>query len=101
MQLEFRNDLHISASRIVDGVRENLIRADGAWVFFADAGRGWTVNAPGSPLNYGRHDLPPLSTYRTDIGGGLDFGEIGIYAAKALSTPEEPLNVFLRVRHRF
>jgi outer membrane protein assembly factor BamA len=100
-QLEFRNDLHISASRFVDGQRENLLRIDGAWVFFADAGRGWTVNSPGSPLNYSRHELPPLSTYRTDIGGGFDFGELGIYAAKALSVPSEPLNVFLRVRHRF
>ena len=26
---------------------------------------------------------------------------LGIYAAKALSVPQEPLNVFLRVRHRF
>ena len=28
-------------------------------------------------------------------------GTIGIYAAKALSTPQEPLNFFLRLRHRF
>jgi hypothetical protein len=76
-------------------------RLDGAWVFFADAGRGWLVNAPGSPLNYGRSELPPLSTYRTDIGAGLDFDIIGIYVAKALSVPKEPANVFLRLRHRF
>ena len=100
-QLEYRNDLHISMSRFENGERLNTFRADGAWVFFADAGRGWTVNAPGSPLNYPRHDLPPLSTYRTDIGLGVDFDAIGVYAAKALSVPKEPLNVFLRVRHRF
>ena len=76
-------------------------RLDGAWVFFADAGRGWLVNAPGSPLNIGRHDLPALSSYRTDIGAGLDFDHFGVYLAKALSAPNEPLNVFLRVRHRF
>ena len=46
-------------------------------------------------------ELPPLSTYRTDIGGGLDFDQFGIYLAKALSVPSEPLNVFIRVRHRF
>ena len=59
------------------------------------------MNAPGTALNFGRSDLPPLSTYRTDLGAGLDFDLIGVYAAKALSVPREPLNVFLRVRHRF
>jgi hypothetical protein len=94
-QLEYRNDLHISVSR---GAR---FRADGAWVFFADGGRGWLVNSPGSPINIGRHDFPPLSSYRTDIGAGLDFDVLGVYLAKALSVPTEPLNMFLRIRHRF
>lgn len=96
-QLEYRNDLHVA----LVGPRGNAFRADGAWVFFADGGRGWLVNAPGSTLNFGRRDFPPLSTYRTDIGAGLDFDLLGIYVAKALSSPEEPANVFLRVQHRF
>jgi hypothetical protein len=100
-QLEYRSDLRISFSDHEDGARRTRFRADGAWIFFADAGRGWLVNAPGSPLNYGRRDFPPLSTYRTDIGAGLDFDLLGIYVAKALSVPQEPLNAFLRVRHRF
>ncbi len=100
-QLEYRKDLHVSMSRGLRALRRMRLRADGAWVFFADAGRGWLVNAPGSPLNVGREDLPPLSSYRTDIGAGLDFDILGIYAAKALSAPKEPLNVFLRVRRRF
>ena len=100
-QLEYRSDIRISLSDGDALTRRNRFRADGAWVFFADAGRGWLVNGPGSPLNYGRTELPPLSSYRTDIGGGLDFDQIGIYLAKALSEPAEPLNVFLRVRHRF
>jgi hypothetical protein len=100
-QLEYRSDIRISVSDGAGPTRRNRFRADGAWVFFADAGRGWLVNGPGSPLNYGRTELPPLSSYRTDIGGGLDFDQIGIYLAKALSEPAEPLNVFLRVRHRF
>ena len=89
--------------RRVDAERRGALRLrlDGAWVFFADAGRGWLVNAPGSPLNIGRHDVPPLSTYRTDIGAGLSFDRFGIYLAKALSEPNEPLNVFVRVKHRF
>jgi Hemolysin activation/secretion protein len=100
-QLEYRSDIRISVSDGEGASRRNRFRADGAWVFFADAGRGWLVNGPGSPLNYRRTELPPLSSYRTDIGGGLDFDQIGIYLAKALSAPAEPLNVFLRVRHRF
>lgn len=100
-QLEYRSDIRLSASDAHAGVRRTRFRADGAWVFFADAGRGWLVNAPGSVLNYHRTELPPLSTYRTDIGGGLDFDQFGLYVAKALSEPAEPLNFFLRVRHRF
>ena len=100
-QLEYRKDLHVSMSRGPGLLRRTRLRADGAWVFFADAGRGWLVNSPGSPLNVGRDDLPPLSSYRTDIGAGLDFDILGVYAAKALSLPKEPLNVFLRVRRRF
>ena len=100
-QLEYRSDLRISFSDHPDGERRTRFRADGAWIFFADAGRGWLVNAPGTALNYGRRDFPPLSTYRTDLGVGLDFDLFGIYAAKAISRPQEPVNVFLRVRHRF
>jgi hypothetical protein len=100
-QLEYRNDIRISFSDGSAPARRTRFRADGAWVFFTDAGRGWLVNAPGSPLDFGRHELPPLSSYRTDIGGGLDFDEFGIYVAKALSDPSQQANVFIRVRHRF
>ena len=100
-QLEYRNDLHISIARGRAAARRTPIRLDGAWVFFADAGRGWLVNAPDSPLNIGRHDLPALSSYRTDIGAGLAFEHFGIYLAKALSVPNEEVNLFVRVRHRF
>jgi hypothetical protein len=100
-QLEYRSDIRLSFTDGRDGLRRTRFRADGEWVFFADAGRGWLVNSPNSALNYGRRELPALSTYRTDIGGGLDFDQFGIYLAKALSVPSEPLNIFLRVRHRF
>jgi hypothetical protein len=100
-QLEYRSDLHLALSDGGEGARRTRFRADGAWIFFADAGRGWLVNAPGSSLNFGRHDFPPLSTYRTDLGAGLDFDLFGIYLAKAISVPQEPLKMFLRVHHRF
>ena len=102
-QLEYRNDLHISISdrRDLGSERRTRFRADGQWVFFTDAGRGWLVNSPGNPLNYGRSVFPPLSSYRTDLGLGLDFDRLGIYAVRALSDPEESLRVFVRVHHRF
>jgi hypothetical protein len=100
-QLEYRSDLRLSFTNGRADARRTRFRADGAWIFFADAGRGWLVNSPGSPLNIGHHDLPALSSYRTDIGAGFDFNFIGLYVAKALSEPQEPMNVFVRVRHRF
>lgn len=100
-QLEYRQDMRLSVSNGQGGARQTRLRVDGAWVFFADAGRGWLVNAPGHPLQLDRQGLPPLSTYRTDLGAGVDFTYIGLYVAKALSAPQEPMNVFVRLRHRF
>jgi hypothetical protein len=100
-QLEYRKDVRLSLTRGRGAARGTKFRADGAWVFFADGGRGWLVNAPGSALNVGKRDLPPLSSYRTDLGGGLDLDHFGVYLAKALSVPKEPANVFVRLRHRF
>jgi len=100
-QLEYRKDLRLSLTNGQSGALRTRFRADGAWVFFADAGRGWLVSAPGNPLDIGRQALPPLSTYRTDIGAGVDFTVFGVYVGKALSAPKEPMNVFIRLRHRF
>lgn len=100
-QLEFRRDIRLSLLGGEGRSSGTKFRADGAWVFFADAGRGWLVNAPGSALDVRPHQLPSLSTYRTDIGGGLDFDHFGIYVAKAVSEPSEAANVFFRIRHRF
>ena len=100
-QLEYRKDLQLSLSNGQGGARRTRFRADGAWVFFADAGRGWLESAPANPLDIGRQALPALSSYRTDIGAGVDFTYLGLYVAKALSAPQEPMNVFVRLRHRF
>ena len=109
-QIEYRGDLHFGLFDFGDDEMKyeerhfrNGFRADGVWVVFADAGRGWLVGqpVPGSSLTYARDKLPSLSTFRTDIGMGLDFGEIGLYVAKAMSEPKEPLNFFIRLRHRF
>jgi hypothetical protein len=102
-QVEYRGDLHFDL--FTDWEDDDYMRshADGMWVFFADAGRGWLVGpaATADELTYDRNVLPPLSTFRTDLGIGLDFDLFGVYVAKSMSSPNERPNFFLRVRHRF
>lgn len=102
-QVEYRGDLHIDL--FTDWEDDHYMRShsQGVWVFFADAGRGWLVGTPsaGDPLTFEREKLPPLSSFRTNLGFGLDFGLFGAYAAKAMSQPKEPANFFVRIRHRF
>ena len=71
------------------------------WVLFADAGRGWRVGAPDGTLTYAQGDVPALRTWKTDVGVGLDFGGLGVYAAKAVSDASEPLRFTVRLEHRF
>ena len=113
---EYRGDLHFDfhpdwESQDDAGIRardESAPRArarhfhrDGTWVVFADAGRGWLVGAPDGRLTYASGRIPSFSTFRSDIGAGLDFGGVGFYMAKAMSSSEEPLRLFVRLRHRF
>ena len=101
-QIEYRGDLHFDLFTDWDDDHYMRSRSSGVWVFFADAGRGWLVGAPGDSLAFERDKLPPLSTFRTDLGIGLDFSAIGIYAARAMNAPtKEPVNFFVRIRHRF
>jgi hypothetical protein len=73
----------------------------GEWVVFVDAGRGWLVGPRNGDLQYARGALPPLSTFRTDVGAGLDFELIGFFVAKSVSDTKTPANFFVRLRHRF
>jgi hypothetical protein len=73
----------------------------GQWVVFVDAGRGWLVGPRTGDVQYGRGTLPPLSTFRTDVGAGLDFELIGFFVAKSVSDAKIPANFFVRLRHRF
>lgn len=103
-QVEYRGDLKLDwVSGFQDWPRRfRRSHGDVTWVLFADAGRGWLIGPRDSEdLTYGRETLPPLSTFRTDIGLGLDIGGIGVYCAKALSSGSEPANFFVRLRHRF
>ena len=102
-QVEYRGDLHFDF--FTDWEDDNYMRShsDGMWVFFADAGRGWLVGpgSAGDELTLSRGQFPALSTFRTDLGIGLDFDVLGVYVAKAMSEPREPANFFVRIRHRF
>ncbi len=101
-QAEYRSDLHVG---LFDWDKDSWLRphfrADGAWVVFLDTGRGWLVGDGGGPMTYRSGELPALSTFRSDLGAGLDFDVFGLYVAKALSTPGLPARVFVRFQHRF
>ncbi len=101
-QIEYRGDLGFDfTGRWSNWPRRyHSARGDVQWVLFADAGRGWNVGAADGSLTYGSATLPPLSTFRSDVGVGLDFAGIGVYVAKAVSTPE-PVRFSVRLRHRF
>jgi hypothetical protein len=104
-QLEYRNELQHT---FFDFLNSRRIRLRGIGftvrptaVAFVDAGRGWLVGQPSGTLQYSSRSFPRFGTFRTDVGLGLDLGILGVYIAKAVSTPKEPANVFLRVHRRF
>jgi hypothetical protein len=101
-QIEYRGDLRIDFTGDWEDWPRHYHSAHGdvVWVMFADAGRGWDAGPSAGSIVPDRGLLPPLSTFRSDVGVGLDFGGIGVYAAKAVSSPE-PVNFFVRLRHRF
>jgi len=102
----------LRSSFLFDGVRNDQdddwwrpgFNGRTAWVLFADAGRGWMVgpaNAARPEMFYERGALPPFSSYRTDVGAGVDFGELGLYWAKALDRDDSPVRFILRLQRRF
>jgi hypothetical protein len=71
------------------------------WVLFTDAGRGWLVGPQDGGISYPSGLMPPLSTYKTDLGLGIDFGGLGVYAVKALSDASEGVRFIVRLTRRF
>lgn len=102
-QIEYRSDLRLPFTGGLQDFPRRYRRAhdDISWVLFADAGRGWLIDRGNGVPGMGSSELPELSTFRTDIGIGLDVMGLGVYCAKALSAPSEPVNFFVRLRHRF
>lgn len=101
-QIELRQDFHVGwvrTDRDDDWWRPGF-NGRGQWVLFADAGRGWTVSD--GPLET-RQDkgIPPLNTFRSSIGVGVDFGGLGFYLAKSVTTSQERVNFLIRLGRRF
>jgi hypothetical protein len=71
------------------------------WVLFADLGRGWLVGPQDGGTSYPSGLLPPWDTYKSDLGLGVDFGGLGVYAAKALSDQSEGVRFIVRLTRRF
>ncbi len=71
------------------------------WVLFGDAGRGWLVGPQDGGVSYPSGLFPPLASYKTDLGLGIDFGGIGLYVAKALSDGSEQPRFIVRLGRRF
>ncbi len=98
---EFRFKLFGRDERFGD--RHNVINrltADGSWVVFANSGRGWLLGDRGD-LRVGTGRVPDTGTWRTDLGGGLDFGGFGFYVAQAVSQSGLSPNFFVRLSRRF
>ncbi len=103
-QIEYRGALRFGRLGFREGSQWWVDRGlkSPQWVAFADAGRGWLVGERQGALQYpSKTVLPPLDSFRTDIGLGLDARIIGFFVAKAVSHRNEPMNFFVRVRHRF
>ena len=43
----------------------------------------------------------PLSSYKADVGLGLDAEVLGVFVAKSVTDWKNPVNVVVRLRHRF
>jgi len=71
------------------------------WVLFTDIGRGWFVGPQDGGASYPSGLLPPLASFKTDVGLGIDFGGIGVYAAKAVSDGSEAPHFIVRLTRRF
>lgn len=71
------------------------------WVVFANAGRGWLVDRGPGDLRASSGAIPGVGSWLADVGAGVEIGPLGLYVAKAVSTPGRGANLFLRLGQRF
>ncbi|MDQ6827867.1 MAG: BamA/TamA family outer membrane protein [Gemmatimonadota bacterium] len=101
-QAEYRGNLplHLHGHGDIDDWLYEIDRGS-QWVVFGDMGRGWLVGPRAGALRYENGTLPPLNTFEGDVGVGLDFNFIGFFLAKPISQLKQPVNFFVRLKHRF
>jgi len=102
-QIEYRHDsrIRLFGRRDPDGAQRYRVDRDVAFVAFADGGRGWISGSRFGDLRYPSGSFPSLSTFKYDVGGGVDLHYVGIYLAKSLTDWSNPVNLLVRLRHRF
>jgi outer membrane protein assembly factor BamA len=103
-QVEYRGDIRGDPWGIFGAERERRRFGWGRraeWVVFADAGRGWLVGPRAGDLRYPAGRMPPLGSFRADVGVGLRLDDLGIYLAKSVTDSDALPNLYLRLRPRF
>lgn len=103
-QVEYRGEIRIDPLGFFRGEREQRRFGWGRgaeWVVFMDAGRGWLVGPRAGDLRYPASRIPPIGTFRADVGIGLRLDDLGVYIAKAVTDSDAPPNLFVRLRPRF
>lgn len=107
LQVEWKGDFRVNLFGDDDDLGDRRwvftrMKADGTWVVFANAGRGWLVGPRDTDnLVYPKGAVPDLKSWRTDLGGGFDFGNFGVYVAQAVSESGLSPNVYVRLTRRF
>lgn len=107
LQIEWKGDFRVNLFGNDDDLGDrrwvfSRMKADGAWVVFANSGRGWLVGPrDGGNLRYPKGSVPDITSWRTDLGGGFDFGNFGVYVAQAVSESGPSPHVYLRLGRRF
>ncbi len=107
LQIEWKGDFRINLFGDDEDFGDrrwvfSRVKADGAWVVFANSGRGWLVGTrDAAQLRYPNGSIPDLASWHTDLGGGFDFGTFGVYVAQAVSERGLSPNVYVRLGRRF
>ncbi len=102
-QVEYRHDsrVRLFGNRDADGATRYRIDRDVAFVAFADGGRGWIAGPRQGEFRYPSLTIPSLDTFKYDAGVGVDLHYVGVYLAKSLTDWRNPVNLLVRLRHRF
>lgn len=100
-QVEYRGDLHLHLFGGGSGGWSWTFYHPLQWVAFTDAGRGWLLHAATTGGGIQDASAFPLRSYKADFGLGLDAEVVGVFVAKSMTDWKNPLNVVVRLRHRF